>query len=182
MQRLSDHDLMMAVKDGDLDQLSVLFERYHQKLYNLFFWQTGNAPLSEDLVQDVFMRIIRSRHTYRGEGKFITWMYSIARSARAEHFRKKRHPTQTLGQIKDPVLDDPNPEDQTLKKDTNRLLYQALGLLADEKREVLILSRFQYMKYEEIAEVMQCTVGTVKARVFWALKDLSQIYKKLSGE
>lgn len=182
MQGLSDHDLMMAVKNGDLDQLAVLFERYHHKLYNLFFWQTRNAPLSEDLVQDVFIRIIRSRHTYRGEGKFITWMYSIARSARAEHFRKKRHPTRALDQIDDTAMDDPNPEDQTLKKDTNRLLYQALGLLDDEKREVLILSRFQYMKYEEIAEVMQCTVGTVKSRVFWALKDLSQIYKKLSGE
>ena len=122
------------------------------------------------------LSVENARHL--GVGRRRSRKYASHLGAAAVAFDESRYGVE----IEDLAMDDPSPEDQTVKKNANRLLYQALGLLDEEKREVLILSRFQYMKYEEIAEVMQCTVGTVKSRVFWALKDLGQIYKKLSGE
>lgn len=182
MQALSDHDLMLSVKDGNLDQMGLLFERYHQKLYNLFLWQTRSQHASEDLVQDVFFRMIRSRHTYRGDGKFTTWMFSVARSARADYFRKGKREIGSLDQAAHFPCDDMTPEDELEKKSDHEILYQAMEQLSEDKREVLLLSRFQNLKYEQIADVMSCSVGTIKSRVFWALKDLSKIYKGLCGE
>lgn len=172
---------MLSVKSGDLDKLALLFERHNKKLYNLFLGQTRNPHVSEDLVQDVFVRILKYKHTYRGEGKFTTWMYSIARSAKADHFRKAKG-TDSLDQVKNIPMDDLGPEDQLVKDDANRILHQALSQLSEDKKEVLLMSRFRHMKYDEIAEIMQCSVGTIKSRVFWALKDLSKLYKQLSGE
>ncbi len=182
MQALSDHDLMMSVKNGNLDQMGLLFERYQQKLYNLFLWQTRSTQVSEDLVQDVFFRMIRSRHTYRGEGKFTTWMYSVARSARSDYFRKGKKEIGSLDQVQHIPSDELTPEDQVEKMDNYNMLYQAMTQLSEEKREVLLLSRFQNLKYEQIADVMSCSVGTIKSRVFWALKDLGKIYKGLCGD
>lgn len=181
MAGLSDHDLMLSVKNGNIDQLALLFERHHKKLYNLFLGQTRNPHVSEDLVQDVFVRILKYKHTYRGEGKFTTWMYSIARSAKADHFRKTKG-TDSLDQVKNIPMDDLGTEDQLVKEDANKILHQALSRLSEEKKDVLLMSRFRHMKYEQIAEIMQCSVGTVKSRVFWAMKNLSKIYKQLSGE
>lgn len=178
----SDHELMLAVKEGDLDALAPLFEKYHKSLYNLFLYQTQNVSVSEDLVQDVFFRMLKSRHTYRGDGKFTTWMYSVAHSARMDYFRKKKYKTSTLEDAP-PILDSgPTPAEHVEKQDEVSLLHLALERLPDEKREVLVLSRFKHMKYEEIAEILGCAVGTIKARVHHALKDLSVIYTELTGE
>lgn len=179
---ISDHDLMMAVKNGDLDKMGLLFERHHQNLYNLFLWQTRVQSLSEDMVQEVFFRMIRSRHTWRGDGKFTTWMYSIARSVRADHYRKNRRETTSLDEVKDIALNAPTPEEALENSNQSALLQNALSQLSEEKREVLILSRFQDMKYEEISKIINCSVGTIKSRVYWALRDLAEIYQQLTGE
>src|SRR5258708_18111477 len=84
-----DHHLMLAVRDGDLDQLGELFERHHGRLYGFFVNLTGHRALSEDLVQIVFERILKYRHTYRDEENFSAWLYHMARKAVATHYRKK---------------------------------------------------------------------------------------------
>ena len=78
MFELNDHQLMLAVRDGDLDKMGVLFEKYNKHLYNFFLKQTRDEQTSEDMVQEAFMKMLKYRHTYRGEGKFTTWMFSIA--------------------------------------------------------------------------------------------------------
>ena len=182
MHLTDDHHIMLAVKDGDLDKLGQLFEKYHKPLYHFFLRQTSKPQASEDLVQDVFFRILKYRHTYRAEGKFTTWMFSVAHSALMEHFRKKKRKVEPLEMVERQPSNDPLPDTLSEQADESELIKKALSLLSDEKREVLILSRYENMKYEEIAQVQNCKVGTIKARVHWALKDLSKIYKGLTGE
>ena len=84
----SDHELMIAVRAGEVRRLGELFERYHKPLYGFFVRLTNQPSASEDLVQIVFYRILKYRHTYRDEGKFSAWIYHLARKVAADHFRK----------------------------------------------------------------------------------------------
>ena len=87
MQR-TDEALMIAVREGDLDQLENLYQRYRDPLYDFFSRLTGNRVASEDLVHDVFVRILKYRNTYQEANRFVTWMYQIARNARTDYLRK----------------------------------------------------------------------------------------------
>ena len=176
-----DHELMMAVRDGELDRLGFLFEKHNKSLYNFFLRQTGDTQTSEDLVQDVFYKIIKYRHTYRGESKFTTWMFRIAINSKVDYYRKQKHRSDETEISESIESKDPSPEEISLQKEKRALLMKALQMLPEAKREVLLLSRFQNMKYDEIAEILGCKVGTIKARIHWALKELTYEYHKLAG-
>lgn len=168
----TDHQLMLAVRDGDLDKLGHLFETHHKHLYNFYLRQLQDPLLSEDMVQEVFFRMLKYRHTYRGEGKFTTWMYSIAHNVRIDHFRRAKNRQDFTGEINGLASTLPNPEELSERSSRHEALYKALEQLSGEKREVLVMSRFQNLKYEQISQVLNCPVNTVKARVFRAMKDL----------
>ncbi len=178
----ADNEIMMRVRDGEVAQLGLLFERHQVMLYNYFLRQCGNREASQDMVQEVFLRILRYRHTFRGESKFTVWMYSIARNACADHFRKSKREMPVASEAFDASSDDPLPQEVMEQDQQAMLLRRALGQLSSEKREVLLLSRFQNLKYEEIAEILHCPVGTIKARVHWAIKDLRKNFEQLSGD
>jgi RNA polymerase sigma-70 factor (ECF subfamily) len=178
----ADELLMMAVRDGDVAKLGILFERYHKSLYNFFVRLTDNRLASEDLVQEVFLRMLKYRHTYRGERGFRVWMYQIARNARADHFRKPKRERFMQEEDDDPISPELIASEEMERGQEVELLRAALDKLTEDKREVLLLSRFQNLKYEEIAGLLGCAVGTVKARVHRAIKDLRQIFLELSSE
>jgi RNA polymerase sigma-70 factor (ECF subfamily) len=173
---------MMRVRDGEVAELGLLFERHHSMLYNFFLRMCGDREASQDLVQEVFLRILRYRHTFRGESKFTVWMYSIARKAHADHFRKWKREPAVDAQTVEARSADPLPQEALEQDQEVTLLRRALDQLAAEKREVLLMSRFQNLKYHEIAEILHCPVGTIKARVHWAIKDLKKNFQQLSGE
>lgn len=173
---------MLSVRDGHLRDLGVLFERYHGRLYNFFVRHTGRRDAGEDLVQDVFLRMLKYRHTYRGEAPFTVWMYQLARNASADYFKKWRLETPMEEGTYEHRDSDPTPSEAHETAEEHEMLSQALGALSEEKREVLLLSRFQGLKYEEIGTILRCPVGTVKARVHFALKDLRDEYERLTNE
>ena len=179
---VDDQALMIAVRDGEVDNLGILFEQHHKKVYNFFLRQTSNHHASEDLVQEVFYRILKYRHTYRGESKFTTWMFRIAHNAMIDFYRKNKKQANLIEEAENIVSADPMPDDSVKRSSEAALLKKALAQLSQEKREVLLLSRFENLKYEEIAKIMNCTVGTVKALVFRALRELGTAYCKISGE
>src|ERR1700759_4883158 len=84
----SDNSLMLKVKSGDLDKMALLFQRYHRPLYGFLYHMTGQREASEDMVQNVFYRMLRSRHTFTGDGEFKTWMYHLARNVVKDHYKK----------------------------------------------------------------------------------------------
>ena len=181
---------MTQVAQGDLRRLALLFERHHRPIYNYFLHMTGRRELSEDLVQEVFFRILRYRHTYDSTRKFSPWMYQIARNLNNENFHERRTELRFVSEPargEDAVSWEPaHPAplaDETLRRSQEtRLLQHALHRLPPEKREVLVLSRFQNLSYAEIGRVLGCEEGNVKVRVFRAVRALGQIYSELSGE
>lgn len=182
MTDLPDNEAMAAVRDGDLGRLGTIFERYNRRLYAFFVRQTADSHVSEDLVQDVFHRILRYRHTYRDEGRFATWIFTIARSALLTHQRKRRHAKDEVPLNEFMASKDPPPGADLEKRQESDLIRRALYRLPHDKREALILSRFENMSYEEIAQIAGCAVGTVKARVHRAIKELSRNYRELDNE
>ena len=181
-QATTDNELMLQVRDGDVVKLGVLFERHNVKLYNFLVRLTNRPDVSEDLVQDVFLRIMRYGHSFRGEAPFTVWMYQLARNAATDHFRKWRRETSLPESAAETPDSDPLPAESLEQEERAELIKKALALLPVEKREVLILSRYQDLKYEEIGEILGCPVGTVKAKVHRALKELKREYQKLSRE
>ena len=178
---VSDDALMLEVSNGQVAKLGLLFDRNHRKLFDFFIRMTRSREVSEDLVQDVFFRILKYRATFRPGSRFTTWMYHIARNARIDHLNKHKREyyfEDTLLEVMSPSV---APEDLAKKQET-AMLRRALGELPEEKHEVLILSRFQNMKYDQIGEVMGCDTGTVKVRVFRATQELRKIYFRISGE
>jgi RNA polymerase sigma-70 factor, ECF subfamily len=172
-----DEDLMLQVREGEGEKLGVLFDRYHVPLFNFYLKMTGNRAASEDLVQEVFLRILKYRRSYRPGTAFRSWMYQIARNARLDAVRKQR-PDAEYTETMAPIV--PH-SDGAQQNQEAALLHRALMQLPEEKREVLILSRFQELKYEEIARLLGCEVGAVKVRVHRALRDLRLAFQALAG-
>ncbi len=177
----SDNTLMEEIKEGKVEKMAVLFEKHHVALFNFFMRLTGNRTISEDLVQDVFMRMLKYRNTYQGRSKFTLWMYQIARNAHIDYLRKKKDALPLDEQWADPITTDDSPEEKLEGGQEVQILRQALAKLPLKKREVLILSRYQNLKYKEIAELMDCHIGTVKAHVHRAIKELGKIYFEIQG-
>jgi RNA polymerase sigma-70 factor (ECF subfamily) len=177
----TDNELMEAVRDGRVEKLAVLFERYQTMLYNFFLRLTGNRAASEDLVQEVFMRVLKYRSGYMNEGRFNVWLFQIARNAHVDHLRKQKATLPIDEQFAETPGREPWPDAAYEADQEAELVRLALDRLPVQKREILVLFRFQNLKLREIAELMGCQVGTVKAQVHRALKDLSRIYLELQG-
>ncbi len=180
---MTDHSLMMAVLDGDVAQLGVLFERYHRQLFNFLFRLTGNRFLSEDLVQEVFVRILKYRHSYQDKNQFVPWMFQIARNARVDYAR--RSPCEAVD-LEDHahrfICPLPRPDETVEKREEMSLMLDALAALPVERREVLLLRGFHGLKFEEIAMALNCSVNTIKGRAFTAIRELRTAMDQLKRE
>jgi len=161
--------------------LAVLFERHHLALFRYLLHLTGNRALSEDLVQEVFFRVLKYTRTYDPSLSFTAWLYSMARNAYYDSARKRRVEvgTDDMSQMES---SEPMPEELFTRSEDVAFLREALNQLPEEKREVLVLSRFHDLRYEDIARILKCEVGTVKVRVYRALKELRERFCELRGE
>ena len=175
---------MLRVKAGDVDRMGLLFERYHRALFGFVYHMLGGSrATSEDLVQNVFYRMLKYRHTFTGEGEFRTWMYHLARNVLADHAKKNRYAVHhaDVDAVAD-ILPGGTLADEGLEQAQEAAqLHQALARLSPEYREVLVLSRFQEMKYEEIARVLNTTEGAVKVRVHRAMNELKTSFLRIEN-
>ena len=170
---------MLQVKRGQVDKMGLLFERYHRSLFGFFYHLCSDGDTSEDLVQTVFYRMLKYRHTFTGEGLFTTWMYHIARNTHADYYRKQqRHPINAWAEVED-ITEQANSEGND---EQVGLLQRALQLLSQDKKEVLLMSRYQGLRYREIADILQCSEANVKVRVFRAIQELRTIFKQLERQ
>jgi RNA polymerase sigma factor (sigma-70 family) len=181
---IPDHELMLAVRDGELDALGELFERHHGPLFGFLAKLTGHRTAAEDIAQTVFQRMLKYRHTYRDDGSFTAWMYHLARRCAADYFRKAAAaPAATDPQTLNSHVDDrPHAGEYAAVRDEHALLHVALNRLHHDDREVLLLSRLQERSFAEIATILECSVGAAKVRAHRALRELRDVFLSLHRE
>ncbi len=172
----TDENIMLRVKDGQLADLALLFERYQVCMYNFFLKLSFDRSASEDMVQTLFYRLIKYRHTFKpGEGTFRPWIYQVARNVHADFHRQQ---SKTNGHVKtvDEYPADIAGEEAVYREDDLEKLDRALLQLAPAQREMILLSRYQGLKYEEISRIMDVSVAAIKVQVHRAIKQLRSIY------
>lgn len=162
---------MQSVANGNLDAMTILFDRYHEWIYNFFFKMKPDVAFCEDLTQNVFYKALRYRSSYGG-GKFASWIFTIARNLFHDQIEKEKHrsniPVEHLA-----VVDDNGREDLS---DEVRRLHVVLNNLKEADKELIVMSRFQGMKYQQIAEVIDSSETAVKTRVHRILKKMKTMY------
>lgn len=175
---------MLRVRAGDLNRMGLLFERYHRELFGFLYHMSDNADAGEDMVQTVFYRMLKYRHTFTGEGSFRTWMYHIARNVVNDSAQQNKWSAQTydLSEHADRIGGGTLADESLHREQEAALLQDALARLSPEHREVLVLSRYQELKYEEIARILNTTEGAVKVRVHRAMNELKTIYLRFEHE
>ena len=168
---------MQSVKDGNLAHMSVLFERYHLRLYNFFFRLTFDMDISQDLTQNLFYRMIKYKNSYKSEYSVKSWIFEIARNLHADYCKEeKRSGTLFLKTDKYPV--EPADDTDSYHEDDYDRLEKAFSCLSDDQKEIIILSRYQGLKYEEISAITKQSVGAIKVAMYRAIKQLRGIYFK----
>jgi RNA polymerase sigma-70 factor (ECF subfamily) len=169
MNVVTDEALMLAVRNGDLERLSVLFERYHRRLFGFCYRMMDEPATAQDVVQEVFVRVLKYRKTYRDSGSFESWLFQIARNA-CNDFLKKRLTFHSVDDIPGTAMSDPGHEARYQQREEIAVLRQALRQLPPEKRELIILSRYRGMTYEQLAKLMDADAGTMRVRLHRGLR------------
>lgn len=178
MNRASDDALMSQVSDGDVEKLGILFERHHVRLFNYLFRLTGNRGVAEDLVQEVFVRMLKYRSSFRARGEFSAWMFALARNVSADHFAKRQRREMTTDEeLAERPSEAPLPLERLESAESIERLRTALLQLPEDKRELLLLSRSGGLSCEQIGEIVGCSPGTVRVRVHRALRRLQQLFQ-----
>jgi RNA polymerase sigma-70 factor (ECF subfamily) len=173
---------MEAVRAGETGRLEELFHRYHGPLCRYFLHLTSDRAAAEDLAQETFFRILKYRRSYQPETPFRAWLYQVGRNVFHDHASAGKGEVAIPGGAGGLRSLDAPPDRQVERQQDSALLRRALAALPREKREVLVMSRYLDLKYEEIASILNCEVGTVKVRVYRALRELGDRFFALRGE
>jgi RNA polymerase sigma-70 factor (ECF subfamily) len=173
LTELTDEKIMLRVKEGHLEDLGELFNRYHVQLYNFFLKLTFDRDASEDMTQTLFYRLIKYRQTFRfGDGSFRSWVYQIARNIHVDFYKEQsRFRVKQVDDFEDHPAETGTYSDEAMEK-----LDRSLLQLTPAQREIILLSRYQGMKYEEISQVLNMSVAAIKVQVHRAIKQLRGIY------
>lgn len=183
LKKLSDNYLMNQVREGDLTKMGVLYERYHRRVFAYFFRCSANQPMSEDLTHNVFVRLIKYRESFTGSGEFVHWLFTVVRNTWLDQHGKTEKDvlkkSRNLDEVENKVVLDNEEGENEFKENRISCMRKALQMLSPEKREAIMLSRYEGLRYEEIAEISECSISTIKTRVQRGLLDLKNIMLQL---
>jgi RNA polymerase sigma-70 factor (ECF subfamily) len=181
---LSDNALMLKVKSGDIARLGLLFERHHKSLFGFLVRISGDPGLSEDLVQNVFEKILKNRKQFKGFGKFTTWMFSIAHNEWIDHAKKRqRRPDRTP--FEDSMNNhqtDNNLVEPDEKQEQVKMLEQAFARLDDEPRQLLALTKYEGLSYREAGEILSISEGNARIKAYRAMQELRSHFLKIEKQ
>jgi len=171
---------MLQVKAGETHKLGLLYERYKKRLFGFFYKMNKDAGLSEDLVQNVFIKILKYKHTYTEDSKFIVWLFQIARNASYDSFKKsKKYMHRDIDEVGYSISGGDDVQGAIIEREDTIILKRAIALLPPEKKELIVLSKFKELKYREVGEIIGCTEGNARLKVHRALNDLKGIFLTL---
>lgn len=172
---------MSEVKNGDLSKMGLLYERHKAGLYRYFYRCTNDQMKSEDLVQNVFMRVIRYRERFSGDGEFAYWLFYIARNTWIDDGRKK-DPLNHKETVSSDTLNHLAYYDEESKdlSDEKVKLKHALQKISPEKRDAIILSRYHGLTYKTIADMSDCTENAIKSRVQRGIMEIREVLQNMN--
>jgi RNA polymerase sigma factor (sigma-70 family) len=173
---MTDEDVMAAVSKGDLEKTAILYERYKARLFGFFRYHYRYEPhRSADFTQQVFVRLLQYRRTYRSNKCFERWIFRIARNPCHDDFQyHNQRLFVSLDEASEVPLEEENGEEESI------LVRWALSMLTEESQEILRLSRLEGLPYELIAQQLGCSIPAVKMRIHRAIRRLREIYIDLS--
>ncbi|MFC1628715.1 RNA polymerase sigma factor [Gemmatimonadota bacterium] len=178
--------LVEACQEGDSGAFNLLVWRWEKPLYNFIYKYVGDATLAEDLVQDTFLRVLKSIRKYNYQGSLSTWLYRIAVNLCKDHLKRKRlpmvsmHDYYTTGSgeriyVQDRIRDEAaRTEDSLMAEEREEMVRRLLAGLPEEERIVILLKEYQELTFREIAEVLDVPDGTVKSRLYHGLRAMRE--------
>jgi RNA polymerase sigma factor (sigma-70 family) len=183
MQAVTDEQLIRWVVDGDASCLGTLFERHHRGVYRFCLQMTRSSAMSEDLVQDVFLKVLKRAATFRADGSCKAWIFNIARNVTFDYLRKVE-PSLAADADADQeerLIDHRSSEQVAAGHQNLQLVERALAEIPATAREVIWLGRFVFDDYEELARALGCTVSAARVRMHRAMEALNSTFTRMNG-
>jgi RNA polymerase sigma-70 factor (ECF subfamily) len=179
----SDAAIMLRVAAGDEAGFTYLVGKYHRQMIHFLFRMVHNQAVAEEMAQEVFLRVYRSRESYRAEAKFTTWIYRIATNLAVNHARDTKHergtqavyldaPDPETGSTPDVADDEPSVEQRLLREERMAAIRSHVMALPDRQRMAVLMHKYQGMDYREIGEVLKLSESATKSLLFRAYQTL----------
>ncbi|MFP4662629.1 MAG: RNA polymerase sigma factor [Halanaerobiales bacterium] len=185
---ITDGELIKQFNNGNKDVFEELIQRYQDKVYNTTFRMLGNHEDAMDMAQETFIRVYRSLDNFKGNSSFSTWLFNITGNICRDELRKRQRSLKTysLSSDKNINADIPedteqknNPEKASLSRELSITIQQKVDQLPGEQKIVFVLREFENLSYQEIADVLDISLGTVKSRLSRARRALRKDFNKI---
>lgn len=180
---LTDAEVMLRVKAGDDSAFDFLVQKYRRPIINFMYRMAHNSAAAEDLAQEVFLRVYRSRASYEASAKFTTWLYRIATNLGMNYSRDTRHdrpentvnldePDEETGQSPDLADKTPSVEEEIMQRERLNAIRQKVEALPERQKMAVLMHKYQQMDYKQIAEVLKLSESATKSLLFRAYETL----------
>lgn len=186
-----EQQLIIDARKGDVAAFEALIGEHQKRIFSIAFRMAGNPEDAADMAQEVLIKIFKNLGKFQGNSKFSTWVYRVATNTCLDELKKlRRHTAYSLdqeleteeGSVAAELADEaPTPEESAERRDLQRAVSEAIGMLSEDHKKAILLRDMQGFSYEEIANILQCSVGTVKSRINRARAQLKKILIK-NGE
>jgi RNA polymerase sigma-70 factor (ECF subfamily) len=186
---MTDAEIMLRVREGDDVGFNFLIEKYRKPIINFMYRMVHNQAVAEELAQEVFLRVYRSRQTYRAEAKFTTWLYRIATNLGVNHARDTKHgraaqtiyldqPDPETGMTPDVADMHPGAEEEMVKDERMRAIRKHVMALPERQRTAVLMHKYQGLDYKEIGQVLRLSESATKSLLFRAYQTLRERLKE----
>jgi RNA polymerase sigma-70 factor (ECF subfamily) len=186
---MTDAEIMLRVREGDDVGFNFLIEKYRKPIMNFMYRMVHNQAVAEELAQEVFLRVYRSRQTYRAEAKFTTWLYRIATNLGVNHARDTKHeraaqtiyldqPDPETGTMPDVADMHPGAEEEMVKDERMKAIRKHVMALPERQRTAVLMHKYQGLDYKEIGAVLRLSESATKSLLFRAYQTLRERLKE----
>jgi RNA polymerase sigma-70 factor (ECF subfamily) len=191
MEPAGDAAIMLRAAAGDEAAFNYLTQKYHRPIIHFLFRMVRNQAIAEEMAQEVFLRVYRSRTSYRAEAKFTTWLYRIATNLAVNHARDSKNeravqtvyldsPDEETGTKPDVADDDPSAEQQLLIDERSKAIRKHVMALPERQRMAVVMHKYQGMEYREIGQVLKLSESAIKSLLFRAYQTLRETLKEFA--
>jgi len=188
LSALTDAEVMLELRSGNMAAFDVLLAKYRKPIINFMYRMVHNQAVAEELAQEVFLRVYRSRETYRAEARFSTWLYRIATNLGVNHARDTKHersastiyldePDPETGTTPDVADSTPSAEADMLQRERMNAIRQHVLALPERQRIAVLMHKYEGLDYKQIGEVLKLSESATKSLLFRAYQTLREKLK-----